>query len=95
MDESYGSVTSFSDLNSSTGSTSSAVPVFASPPSRKRTEPSKVPVLNKDSESSTDESNYEEILKRNVKLWKVTQAHLEEKDLIVEEDSEGETIENE
>ena len=57
--------------------------------------PPKVPLLNRDTESIVEESKYEEILKRNVKLWKVTQAHMVERDSLVEEDSEGETIENE
>ena len=95
LDESYGSVTSFSDLNDSTSSFSSTVPVFASPLSRQCSQPAKVPVFNKDSDFKAEDSSYEEILKRNVKLWKVTQARVEERDSLFEEDSEGEPIDNE
>ena len=88
-------MTSFSDLNDSTNSISSGVPVFASPLSRKRSQSAKVQVWNSDSDLRNEDSNYEEILKRNVKLWKVTQAYNEERDSVFEEDSEGEPIENE
>ena len=52
-------------------------------------------MFNKDSDFQAEDSSYEEILKRNVKLWKVTQAHAEERDSLFEEDSEGEPIDNE
>ena len=54
-----------------------------------------MPVSNRDSDLKNEDSSYEEILKRNVRLWKVTQTRVEERDSVLDEDSEGEPIENE